>query len=90
MEYHYEHANWEEKQKLPKILFPDKLIFKNGQFINPSKEGIALLVEDLKEFEKEGASSQTGSADMKVLRRMGSVGWQITKGRWSICSNGDW
>jgi len=74
LKYHYEHATFDEKMKLLKILFPQKLIFKNGQFINPSKDGISLLVEDVKVFEKEGASDQTGSADMKVMKKLGRVG----------------
>jgi len=74
LEYHYQHVNWEEKQKLLKILFPDKLIFKNGRYINPSKDGIALLVEDIKEFEKGSAVRQTGKHDMKVVKKLGKVG----------------
>ena len=56
-----------------KILFPDKLFFKNGHFINLSKNGISLFLEDIKEFVKEGASGQAGSADMKVLKKLGRV-----------------
>ncbi|MCK9400682.1 MAG: hypothetical protein M0Q51_11910 [Bacteroidales bacterium] len=68
LDYQFENATWEERQKLLKILFPDKLIHKNNLFINPSKDGISLLVGDIKEFEKEGACNQAGSIDMKVLK----------------------
>jgi hypothetical protein len=54
-------------------LFPERLIFKNGHLINPSKDGISVLISDLKEFEKEGASGQSGSGEMKVLK-LGRVG----------------
>jgi hypothetical protein len=74
LEYHYEHASWEEKQKLIKVLFPNKLIYKDGRFINPSQDGISLLVEDIKEFEKDVASGQTGINDLKVLKELGRVG----------------
>jgi len=74
LEYHYEHVNWEEKQKLLKILFPEKLIFKNGQFINPSKEGIALLVEDIRQFQKEGAVKKAKPHDIKTLKKLERVG----------------
>jgi hypothetical protein len=68
LEYHYEHASFDERQKLLKILFPEKLIYQDGRFINPSKDGISLLVIDVKEFIKEGAISQTVKHDMKVVK----------------------
>jgi len=71
LEYHYEHVNWEEKQKLLKILFPEKLIFKNGKYINPSKDGISLLVEDVKEFENQGSVSKAKTHEVKKLGRVG-------------------
>ena len=74
LEYHYEHVNWEEKQKLLKILFPEKLIFKNGHYINPSKDGISLLVEDIKGFERKSASGQTGNHDIQVVKKLRRVG----------------
>jgi hypothetical protein len=74
LEYHYEHVNWEEKQKLLKILFPEKLIFKNGQYINPSKDGISLLVEDIKEFKKKDASGKSCITEIKVVKKLGRVG----------------
>ena len=39
----------EEKQKLLYELFPGKLIYDNGKFVNQSEEGIGLLVEDIRE-----------------------------------------
>jgi hypothetical protein len=74
LEYHYEHVNWEEKQKLLKILFPDKLIFKNIQFINPSKDGISLLVEDIKEFENQDSINKAQTHDIKAVKKLGRVG----------------
>jgi len=68
LEYHFEHVNWEEKQKLLKILFPDKLIYQDDRFINPSKDGISLLITDIKEFEKDGAINQTVKHDKEVLK----------------------
>jgi hypothetical protein len=74
LEYHYEHVNWQEKQKLLKILFPEKLIFKNGQYINPSKDGISLLVEDINEFKKKDASGKACITDIKELKKLRRVG----------------
>lgn len=74
LEHHYEMASWEDKQKLLKILFPDRLIFTNGAFTNPSKEGINLLVEDIREFENGGDSGKTSINDLKALKKLGRVG----------------
>ena len=40
---------------------------------NPGKGGVFLLVEDVKECLKEGASGQSGSADV-VRKELGWVG----------------
>jgi len=74
LDYHFENASFEDRQKLLKILFPDKLIFDNGHFINPSKDGISLLVADIKEFEDQGAVSKAKPHDLKVVKKLGRVG----------------
>ena len=66
--------NCEEKQKLIKILFPNKLIFKNGHYKNPSQDGIALLVEDIKEFQEKGAVKQAKPHNLKAVKKLGRVG----------------
>jgi hypothetical protein len=74
LSYHYEIASWEEKQKLLKILFPDKLIFKNGQFTNPSGEGIRLLVENIRQYEKQGIPNDPSVNELKAMKKIRRVG----------------
>jgi DNA invertase Pin-like site-specific DNA recombinase len=74
LDYHFEKASFDDRQKLLKILFPEKLIFDNGHFINPSKDGISLLVEDVKEFENQGSVNKAKTHDLKVVKKLGRVG----------------